>query len=276
MFAPSINGGSFSVPGVAGAVTYNSATRTATFTPVTGFAPNTTYTAILNANITPSVGAGLGTNIGWTFTTGAQRSQIPVALASASSYSVLAGTGITSVGATHITGDVGISPGTTFTGFPPGIVTGTVSLNDSIASQAQTDLLAGQHDAQSRTGGVPLANALSGVTITPGLYTTSGAATLLSGTVTLDAQGNPNAVFIIQIGSSLTTAANTQVVLAGSAVATNVFWSVGTSATLGANSKFSGMILAQNSITLSSGAINVGGLFAQTGTVTLQDATLTN
>jgi hypothetical protein len=136
--------------------------------------------------------------------------------------------------------------------------------------RAKLALTSAYTDAAGRaTGPISLPGDLSGLTLAPGLYTNSTSVMLSAGNVTLDAQGNPNATWIFQMGSTLTTIAGTQVVLAGGAKAANVFWQVGSSATLGTNSIFKGNILAEASISVNTGAVVEGRLLTQTGAVTL-------
>ena len=206
--------------------------------------------------------------------------QAPVNLGSTSSFAVLAGTTITSTNGGTINGDVGLSPGTDFDRGDPAVkVNGTVHLGDPIAAQAQGDLTSAFNDAAGRTLDVinlPTAE-LGGLTLAPGLYKSApGSFAITSVDLTLDAQGNPNAVWIFQMPSSTLTVGNgRQVILAGGAQAGNIFWQVGSSATLGTTSIFKGNILAYASITVNTGATLDGRALAQTGAVTLDGNTLT-
>ncbi len=195
-----------------------------------------------------------------------------VTLGSAQGFAVLAGSTVTSTGATVITGDVGVWPGTAITGFPPGTLTGTIHSNDATASQAQADLVTAYNAAAGEACATDLTGQdLGGMTLTPGVYCYSSSAAL-TGTLTLDLQGDPNAYFVIQIGSTLTAATNSSVVLVNAGNATcapNVFWQVGTSATLGTGSSFEGSILAHASITLNTSAQLTGNALASTAAVTL-------
>jgi hypothetical protein len=205
------------------------------------------------------------------------KAQLPINLGSAASFGVLAGATVTSTGATVVNGNLGVSPGSALTGFPPGIVTGgAIYLADPVAAQAESDLTTAYNSAAGQPcPGPPLPGDIGGTTITPGVYCNASSVGI-TGTVTLNGNGNPNAVFIFQIGSTLTTAAgNSAVVLIGGAVASNVFWQVGTSATLGTNTIFNGTILAQASITVTTGAALNGRALARTGAVTLADNALT-
>jgi hypothetical protein len=176
----------------------------------------------------------------------------PVPLGGADGFAVMAGSTVTSAGVSAVTGDLGLSPGTAVTGFPPGTINGTLHAGDATAVQAHADLATAYTDAVGRAPAVPILGDLGGVTLTPGVYA-AGAALTLAGTLTLDAQGNPAAVFILQAGSTLGTAAGSQVNLAGGAQSCNVFWQVGSSATLGASSGLAGTILASTSISMGDG-----------------------
>ncbi|AIE83809.1 antifreeze protein [Fimbriimonas ginsengisoli Gsoil 348] len=275
MQATTLNTATFKVDGVLGSVTYDTANHIASFNPTGDLAPNTTYTARIETGAKDSAGNGLALEKTWTFTTGIQRSQTQINLGAATTYAVLAGSTVTNAGPTIINGDLGVSPGTAVTGFPPGKVNGAMHKGDAAAAQAKTDLLVGQLDAAGRLGGAALPGDLSGLTFTPGLYKNATSTMLSAGAVTLDAQGDPNAVFIFQMGSTLTTSPGTQVVLAGGAKASNIYWSVGTSATLGVNSIFKGIILAEASITVNTGAVLDGTLLTKIGAVTLAANTVT-
>jgi hypothetical protein len=168
-----------------------------------------------------------------------------VSLGSASTFAILAASTVTNTGASVVTGDIGVSPGTTATGFPPGTLTGTFHLGDPAAAQAQLDLTAAYNDAAGRTAGaVAVAGNLGGQTLTPGLYKSSSSLEISSGDLTLDAQGDPSGVFLFEMASTLVTTTGRQVILAGGAQATNIYWQVGSSATLGTSSVFKGNILA--------------------------------
>src|SRR6185503_1555060 len=199
----------------------------------------------------------------------------PVALGSASTFAVLAASTVTSTGATSVNGDLGLSPGTAVTGFPPGTVNGTMHLADAAAAQAQLDLTVAYNDAAGRTvGAITLAGNLGGQTLAPGLYKSTSSLEISSGDLTLDAQGDANAVFIFQMASTLTTTVGRQVILSGGAKAANIYWQVGSSATLGTSSVFKGNILAMASITVTTGATVEGRLLARTAAVTLDSNTI--
>jgi uncharacterized protein (TIGR03437 family) len=257
---------------VPGTVTY-SGTFT-TFTPTNNLAPNTLYTATLTSTATSPAGSPPAASYKWSFTTGSSADQTAVCLAN---FAVLSGSAIVNTGSTAITGDVGVSPGSSVSGFPPGTFTGTIHAGDSAAAQGILDLSAAYGDAVSRLiGAVSVAGDLGGQTFTSGLYNSVSSLSISSGNLTLDAKGDPNAVFIFQIASTLTTAAGNQVILVGGASASNVFWQVGTSAILGTNSIFNGSILADQAITLNAGATVNGRLLAQNGAVTLQSNIITS
>jgi hypothetical protein len=198
-------------------------------------------------------------------------SQAMVSFAGSSGLAVLAGSAISSTGATNITGDMGLSPGTSVGGFPPGILVGTKHVNDNIATQAKLDLTAAYNDAAGRTCTdiVTLSGNIGGLTLTPGLYKSTSSLAISSGDLTFDAKGNANAVFIIQIASTLTTTSGRKVILSGGAVASNIFWQVGSSATFGTTSVFKGTIMAMQSITFDTGASLNGRALARTGAVVM-------
>ncbi|WP_307621534.1 ice-binding family protein [Streptomyces sp. V3I7] len=199
----------------------------------------------------------------------------PVPLGRADSFAVLAGSATTNTGPSVITGDVGVSPGSSITGYgPPAVVNGTLHSADSEAQDAQTDLVAAYDDAAGQASNGALPPDAGGLTLVPGVYTSSS--TLgLTGTLTLDAQTNPNAVWVFQVGSGLTTASFSEVRLINGASPCNVFWQIGSSATLGTSSTFVGNILAMTSITATTGATIEGRALARNGAVTLDTNTIT-
>lgn len=199
-----------------------------------------------------------------------------VSLGTAASFGVLAGSTVTNTGATTVNGDVGVSPGSSVTGFPPGVVvSGTIHSNDATAMQAQNDLTT----AYNVVAGTPCTSDLTGVdlgglTLTPGVYCFASSAQL-TGTLTLNALGNVNATFLFKIASTLTTASNSHVLLTNGGTSCNVFWQVGSSATLGTTTSFAGNILALTSITLTTGATVSGRTLARNGAVTMDTNSIT-
>jgi len=189
----------------------------------------------------------------------------------ADDFVLLAYSTVTNEGNSTIRGDIGVSPLASVVGFPPGIVNGTIHAADAAAAQAQIDLTAAYTDAAARTPYIT-ETTLGGLNLPPGIYHSDGA---LSLTGVLTVTGDANAVWIFQAGSTLDTAAGSQIVLSGGAKADNVYWAVGSSATLGANSIFKGNIMAYTSITLNTGANVEGRVLAQTAAVTLNDNTIT-
>jgi hypothetical protein len=271
-----INPSTFLIVGVTATVSYDVVTKIATLTPSTNLAANTTYTIMVTAGAKDMGGVPVAP-LQQTFTTGPCQGggTQPVALCpNIGNFSVLAGTTVTNTGSTVVSGDVGVCPGTAVTGFPPGLTGGTIHLADGVASLAQATLTAGYIDAAGRAGGTSVAGDLVGQTLTSGVYT-STSSLANSGDLTLDAQGNPSAVFIFQISSTLITGSGSHVVLANGAKACNVFWQVGSSATLGTNSVFKGTIMALTSITVTTGVNLEGRALARNGAVTLDTDVIT-
>jgi len=203
----------------------------------------------------------------------ATAAQAPVALGSAATFGVLAATAVTTIPTTTVNGDLGVSPDNAVTGSP--IVNGTMHLGDPIAAQAQLDLTTAYNDAAGRPGGAAASGNLGGLTLFPGLYTSATSMEISSGDLTLDAQGDPNAVWIFQMGTTFITTVGRQVILIGGAQAANIFWQVGSSATLGGNSIMQGNILAYTSITMQTGATLEGRALAENGLVALDANTIT-
>jgi hypothetical protein len=197
-------------------------------------------------------------------------------LGTAADFAVLAGSTITNTGPTVITGDLGLSPGTSVTGFPPGTVNGTQHIADAVAEQAKRDLVTAYTDAQKQPATADLTGQdLGGKTLTPGVYRFASSAEL-TGTLTLDGQNDPNAVFIFQMGSTLTTATGARVVLANGALASGVFWQVGSSATIGTGTSLQGNLMALASITMVTGSsIVTGRAMALNAAVTLDTNKIT-
>ncbi len=295
-----INGTSFTLTGpgptpVTGVVSYVAGSRIATFTPSSNLAANTTYTATVTNAATDLSGNALVVSSAatpanpWTFTTGATSAAGPISLGSASTFGIMATSAITNTGAaTMINGDVSLNPGTS-NGLLPVQVNGTIHINDTVSAQARTDLLTAYNAAKALAPGitvpggqdlglfVPVAGGTPG-TLSPGTYT-SGSTMLVNNPVTLDAGGNANAVWVFQIGSSLTTNTPTgNVVLANGAQAKNVFWVPTASATIGVNTTFYGTVIAGVSVTGQTGAVINGRLLAgatSPGTIALDTNTVT-
>jgi hypothetical protein len=197
-----------------------------------------------------------------------------VLLGTASGFSVLAGSGITNTGPTTIYGDVGTYPTPSETGFGSVTIVGTNHGADAVTQQAKTDLLTAYNDAAGRTPVTTIPTELGGSTLIPGVYNSAAGTFGITGTVTLDGEGDPNAVFIFQMESTLITASSSVVSLINGARACNVFWQVGSSATIGTSSSFVGTIMALTSITLTTGATVDGRVLALNGAVTMDTNTI--
>jgi len=270
---------------------------TATFTPAGNLASNTLFTATITTGVKDLSGNALAAGYAWTFTTGATAAVLnPVVLGQASDFAILAGYAITNVPSSVITGDVGISPAaesfitgftlTDWTGYATStqVVNGFVYAADmasptpSMLTDAKGDLTIAYNDAAGRTP-VPTGNFLNpgagnlaGLNLAPGLYKFTGEALATTGfTLT----GDANDVWIFQIASNLNISNGVQVTLAGGAQAKNIFWQVGTEATLGTTVTFHGTIMADAAITINTGAILYGRALAFTGTVALDQCTIT-
>jgi hypothetical protein len=202
--------------------------------------------------------------------------QSSVNLGAASNIAILAGQAVTNTGGTVITGDLGLSPGTSVGGFPPGILNGTLHINTETSIQAKLDITAAYNDLAGRTSTdiVTLSGNLGGLTLTPGLYKSTSSLAISSGDLTFDAKGDANAIFIIQIASSLTTTSGRQVILKGGASAANIYWQVGSSVTFGTTSVIKGTVIAMESITFNTGASLEGRALARTGTIAMEANTI--
>jgi hypothetical protein len=201
-----------------------------------------------------------------------------VGLGTADSFAVLAGAGVTNVGPSVINGDLGTSPTPAVTGFggaPNGTVNGAIHQADALAAQAQDDLTTAYDNAAGQGPVNTLATELGGQTLTPGIYNSESGTFGITGTLTLDGQGNPDAVFIFKTATTLITASASQVLMINGAQPCHLFWQVGSSATLGTNSAFAGNILALESIQLGSGVTVLGRLLARNASITLINDTVT-
>lgn len=193
-----------------------------------------------------------------------------VDLGTVGSYSVIAGSTVTNTGPSQLSGDVGVFPGEAITGFPPGVQAGTRHAGDAVADQAKSDLGIAYRDAAGRATTESVAGDLVGRTLTSGVYTSSGPLAV-SGTVTLDGENTVGSVFIFQVASTLITASSSRIRLIRGADACNVFWQVGSSATLGTNSTFVGTLMALQSISVTTGTVVQGRALARNGAVTLDN-----
>ena len=198
-----------------------------------------------------------------------------VPLGAAASYSVLSGASVGNTvsgpGAPHtiLSGDLGVSSGGAITGFPPGVVNGTTHQNDVHAGQAQADTLIAYNDAKGRNNTALADGDLIGQTLNSGVYYSAGALSVSGGTLTLDGQNNPNAVFIFQVNAALNIAASTTIKLINGAKASNIFWQVNGAAAIGASSAFSGTVMSVGAIAIGAGTVFDGRALARDGAVAL-------
>ena len=210
-----------------------------------------------------------GNLCGFATVTVASTTAVGPSLGTAQSYGILAATTVTCVTGGTINADVGVSPGTTTTGFPPCTITGATHLGDATAATAQGDLTTAYNALAGLACGTTVTPAdLGGRTLAPGVYCTA-TSLAVTGTVTLDGQGDANALFVFQMGSTLTTGTTANIALINGAQAKNVWWQVGSSATLGTGTTFRGNVLALTSITLVDNATMLGRALARTGAVSL-------
>jgi hypothetical protein len=269
---------------VTGVVTYDAVNNIATFTPSSNLAASTSYTATVTTGATDLAANALGAGIvpnPWSFTTGTGLAPGAIALGSASTFGLMATSAITCVPTCIINGDVSLDPGTSMTG--PPVVNGSIHINDTVSAQARVDLLNAYNSAKGLPPGTTISagadlgsGGLYPAGIPPGTYT-SGSTMLVSTPLVLDAGGNANAVWVFQIGSSLTTSAN--VTLANGAQAKNVFWVPTADATIGVGTTFEGTIVAGRDVTAVSGSTVNGRILAgaiTAGTIALQSGTTVN
>ncbi len=269
---------------VAGVVTYSGST--ASFTPALPLLINTSYTATITTGAKNVAGTPLASNYVWNFTTGTTPVQGPVILATSARFAILSGVGVSNqAGQSEIHDlDVGIYPGvrSAVTGFPPAIiVNGAIYAADDIAppgvpamlQQAKTDLTNAYLAAEGATSPAPItvSGDQGGKTLAPGIYKSTSTLSIANGNLTLDAQGNANAVWIFQVASGFTTVGGSggNIILAGGAQAKNVYWQTGSSATIGDYTSFQGNVLALTSITMNSHATAVGRMLARNGSIVM-------
>jgi predicted RNA-binding protein with TRAM domain len=274
---------------VTGTVTYSG--TTASFTPNNPLSPNVTYTATITTGAQNLAGTGLANDYVWTFQTLSQQSSYFVDLKTAGRFGIFAATGISNnAGFSQIRNlDVGITPGarSSVTGFPPAtIVNGAIYASDDASPagvaamliQAKSDLTEAYLFAEGATSPAPVtvAGDQGGKTLAPGIYKSNSTLMVQAGDLTLDAQGDPNAVWIFQIASGFTTVggAGGNIILSGGAQASNIFWQVGSSATIGDNTKFKGNVLALTSITMNSNATVVGRMLVINGAVVMTNTNI--
>jgi hypothetical protein len=205
----------------------------------------------------------------------ATAAQAAVGLATADNFAVLGGAGITNTGPTTITGDIGTFPTTSESGVGSITLTGTDHAGDAVTQQAKDDLVVAYTDAAGRGPTTQVASDLAGQTLAPGIYGSADGTFSNTGVLTLDGQNLANPVFVLQTSSTLITASASTVVLINGADACNVYWQVGSSATLGTASTLRGTVLALTSITATTGATVEGRLLARNGAVTLDTNTIT-
>lgn len=260
---------------------------TAIFDPTNDLAPDTKYTATVTSGAKDLAGNPMAADTVWVFSTGDSLSDsMPVNLGTLSTFVAVAGAGLTnsnSGGVTTLNGDVALSAtgscmgdGSPCTAINP-IINGTLYVNDpeGVAAAAKVDLTAAYVDAMARPVGTTVDD-LAGMVLPPGVYTSDSSMSIaLGGSVTLDGQGDPNAVWIFQVGSSLTVNNSAQVLLVNGAKAKNVYWAVFASSTLGSKVSFQGSILAGASNSVGTGSVVVGRLLCTTGQITLLSNTVT-
>ncbi len=262
-----------------GNVSYDVPDQIVTFTPQEALSASTLYTATISPAPQDLSGNSVATNPSWSFTTGITATgQSALDLGAASNFAALAQTSVSSTGLTVLNGDLGVTPMGTVTGFAPGVVNGTIQLNNTPAADALSSLTTAYNSAAGLSGATLIPENLATQTLTPGLYQAALGADsfeITGGNLTLDAQGDAAAVWIFQMPlSTLTlTAPSCNVVLENGAQASNIFWQVGSSATIGAACTLEGNILADTSITVGTGATVNGrllaGAIASSGAITL-------
>ena len=266
---------------------------TATFKPTANLLSGVTYTATITTGAKNIAGTSLANSYTWNFSTLAPLGPMAVDLKSVARFGIIAGVGVSNnAGFSEIHDlDVGISPGvrSSITGFPPAIVVnGAMYASDDIAppgvpamlTQAKQDLTDAYLFAEGAVSPAPatVSGDIGGTTLAPGIYKSTSTLLIQSGDLTLDAQGDVNAVWIFQVASAFTTVggAGGNIILSGGAQAKNVFWQTGSSATIGDNTSFKGNILALTSITMNSNATAVGRMLARNGSVVMTSTNIIN
>ena len=282
MAEASINESSFLVTGplnspVLGTVMYDPITLTATFAPDQVLVQGIIYTATITTEATDLALNEMLEDYVWTFTTDVVfAGELPLDLGSLGTFVAVAGQGITNTGPTDLNGDVGIHPGELSScvgcALPDMFITGTLYAADEIALQAKNDLVDVLIEAQTRTP-THTKMVFADETITPGVYW-SESSQEVTGTVILDGEGDPNAVFIFQAGSTLTVATGAKVVLANGTQSKHVYWAVNSSSTILANATVHGTVMAQASNSVETGAIVIGRLLCTEGSITLLSNTI--
>jgi hypothetical protein len=282
MDAGSITGMSFTVTEngnqILGNISYTGST--ASFTPLNFLLSGTTYTCTITTVAENLAGTPLQNDYVWTFSTVPHLGPQAINLDCVAQFAVIAGSTVTNTGPTIIDGELGLSPGTAVTGFPPGtVINGNININNAAANNGKGCLTAAYIEASTMALDViVMANGeLGGLTLAPGLYMAPGGSfDITSVDLTLDAQGDVNAVWVFQMPSSTLTVGNgVKVILSNGASANNIYWQVGTSATIGTTAEMKGTIMADQSITLETGAILLGRTLTMIGAVTLDDNDVT-
>ncbi len=281
MDCSTLNPATFTVTGpgatvVVGKVSYDVPDQIVTFTPTSALAASTTFTATISDGALDLAGNALPAFV-WTFTTGSTTTGLSsIDLGAATNFAVLAQASVTNLNATVVNGDLGVTPAGLVTGFPPGVVNGAQQINNAPAAAALASLTNAYNTAAGLSGPTIIAENLAGQTLAPGLYVSNlGSFEITAGTLTLDGQGDSNAVWVFQMPTSTLTltALGCSIILENGAQASNIFWQVGTSATIGAGCVLEGSMLTNTSILLATGASMTGralaGAINATGAVTM-------
>ena len=281
MDSSTLNPATFTLTGpgatvVAGEVSYDVPDQIVTFTPTSALAATTTFTATISNGALDLSGNALPVLV-WTFNTGSTTTGLaPIDLGAATNFAVLAQASVSNSSATVVNGDLGVTPAGTVTGFGPGVVNGTQQINNAAAAAALTDLTTAYNNAKGLPGATIIPENLATQVLLPGLYVSSANSfEITSGNLTLNANGDSNAIWVFQMsGSTLTlTTPSCNVLLENGAQASNVFWQVGSSATIGASCSLEGSVLANTSITLDTSATVNGralaGAITSSGAVTM-------